>query len=107
MAIVLELWDPSPGIRMNDALEVVHVKEGGKAEEAGVRVGDRLVAVQEDPVGDAPPSELFDRIRTCERPVVLAFERQGQVEMVREKEQWGYPMLVSRLASVRLGVVSA
>jgi len=55
---------------------VVAVPEGMPAERAGIRPGDAVLSIDQNPVSEV--SDIIHRINTADGPVVVTVERQGQ-----------------------------
>jgi S1-C subfamily serine protease len=70
------------GREQNHGLLVLWLEEGGPAEKGGLLVGDILVAIDGQPVGD--PDDLFSALRseTVDKAIAVEILRGGRPETV-------------------------
>ena len=79
--VSVTISEPKAEFSLNSALTVVSLVPGGAAERAGVRVGDKLLAVggAEQQQGDAGSMQTaLAAIKSAPRPVSLLFARDGE-----------------------------
>ncbi|MFA4986925.1 MAG: PDZ domain-containing protein, partial [Candidatus Brocadiia bacterium] len=76
--------------------EIIYVVEGSSAEEAGIKVGDKLLSVDGKKIAEWTPMELSKRVQSAtDSEIVLQIERAG-VEMQLKVAPGAYQRSLSR-----------
>ncbi len=89
---------------LNESIEIVVIEEGSPAEAAGIRVGDRIVALGERKIEPSQiswlRSQLMASAKAPDRSVTLTVERDGQ-QLVKTLELVDYTRWPNRKSVAR------